>query len=265
MRLRLFLIGMVGLSSGSFLTGGEQLVFPIVVALPGPTNGSEIQSTLIFENLSEEEIDLRPEAFENDGTERFLFGPPLIKLDPLGNDARTLFVGFNGWIRISVEAPGAIRSASVAISYSNEPCIVAFVSRTHDTGCLFDSSNRNLSYFSGNAIRPARQFWARAFLNSGNIQSAYAIVNPSDSETASVEMEVVDEDGALLGRTSFQVGPLKRVSKFLEELISLQSEEDDPQRIGRVYFRSASPIAVGAVGVWWPDAKLIDIPVQPLE
>ncbi len=92
-------------------------------------------------------------------------------------------------------------------------------------------------------------------------QSAYAIVNPSSSDAAKIDLVALDSRGNTACATSLTIPPLNRISKFASELLF----PCNAPGIGSVIISSTLPIAVGALEVSFPEGKFSDSLVVPID
>lgn len=116
------------------------------------------------------------------------------------------------------------------------------------------------------AVRPSREFRANASLTSQR-ESAYALVNPSSSQTATIEIIAADSSGRILDQNTIRVPAQGRVAKFLWELLLLGKVFVAPPKRpnffhGSVKITSDIPIAVGALNVLSPEGKFAGLPVN---
>ena len=102
-----------------------------------------------------------------------------------------------------------------------------------------------------------------------NQETAFALVNPSDSQTATVMLRALR--GRFECQTAVELRPLNRVSRFVSEFFEpcrLNGPRSSivPDIVGRLDIESDTPIAVGALAVVnGPKLTFAPVPVYPLE
>ncbi len=106
-------------------------------------------------------------------------------------------------------------------------------------------------------VRPGTEFRARG-LNRVDRQSAFAIVNPSESETADVRIEWLGSRGQIRETVEITLPPLNRVARFTKDLF-------EGILSGLLRFESSIPIAVGGIVVVEPDGLWISLPVERVD
>ena len=125
------------------------------------------------------------------------------------------------------------------------------------------AGNRIVSATSIPAVAPAKGFLAPALSTTEN-SSAYAIVNPSETETANLTLKVETigpNTKGLVCQRALSILPHTRVSKFLDELVTNCQLPEDSRR-GTLTITSDIPIAVGALNVFFPEGKFVNLPVE---
>lgn len=269
----------------------HQLIFPIVHSefIDGLTN---LQTTFSFMNLSNTTASASIVAFQNDGTPTRILG----LCDPFGRppdleevqrdfevpaqggqdfltqaDNQSNLPGFAGWARVTLDLDVDVRSSSeVLLRASPEPCIVLSGTsplsqsdvRLQDS----DVSGLFLKAVEVSAVKPARQFRARGF-DWVTRQSAFALVNPSETETASVQIEVFNYGAERIGAAEVTIPPLNRVARLMSELVQVLPCPECPpvHHRGFVRFSSDIPIAVGGVVIVKPGDIWVSLPVVPVD
>ena len=128
------------------------------------------------------------------------------------------------------------------------------------------SSDEILDIVSLPAVRAGTEFRLGVTITATR-RAAISVVNPSDSETASVKIQLRgvnrDDNAALI-----EIPPLSRISRFLLEIVVPDDFPADPTRWlfrGTATITSNIPIAVGALDFILPDGKLVYVPVARLE
>jgi hypothetical protein len=123
------------------------------------------------------------------------------------------------------------------------------------------------------AVKPAMEFrtlFVDRFIEATNNQrqTAYAIVNPSTSQTANVRLTAfLSSPRDQTCEATLTIPPTHRVSKFFEEIFascpavsSLRVITFRP--VGPLFITSNIPIAVGGLDVILPELKLTSLPVE---
>ncbi len=236
----------------------QNLILPVVL------NGSAVppthyQTTVRILNMGTSSVSVTLEAFQNDGTAvrvLDLAAAPdagtksVIPIDAGGSvevftaeDVPPL----NGWIRLTYDARANIQATAEA-SVIKAPVGPDPVYMRASTDLLTSvqipgmSASTRLSGFA--VIRPYRQ-------------SAFAIVNPSTTQTANVFLSLMDLSGKLVASGIVQIAPQARVSRFVREFLP-----DAPQDfIGSFRITSSVAVALGGVNVLLPDGDFTGIGV----
>lgn len=134
------------------------------------------------------------------------------------------------------------------------------------------------------AVRPARGFQNPVTINP-NRHTAMALVNPSHSESAELQITLLDSSGEifLYGdeevplEISFLLRPRNRSAQFVWDFfddcdvnhqvclaVALPSRPVPEMLHGSIRIESDRPIAVGAVHLLFPEGKLVSQPVSEL-
>jgi hypothetical protein len=117
------------------------------------------------------------------------------------------------------------------------------------------------------AVVPARKFLIPAidggdfWLSTRNMVGAYAIVNPSETETATIEMRAhrhnqPDSPGCIQELT---IPPLNRVAGHFRDFFP------DCNKGSTMVISGDIPIAVGGLQVFYPEFKMTALPVETIE
>lgn len=254
----------------------QELILPIVVN--GRINDRlHFQTEVIFLNLSDSSARPAVTVFDNTGKEVRVFtcplpiphGPtPLDPLSPLGllwnvTDAYQAVLT-TGWARINWNTSAVLQArAEIYLMNSTPACIEPSV-RTSDA---FITSSEIP------AVKAAKEF--RSQINYlRQRKTAFAIVNPSSTQTAKVLLTVLNFDGAVpLGcQAELAIAPQNRVAKFIDEIFpqfpSLPCISCFPCILpgkGSVKITSDVPIAVGALDIVAPKGEFISVPVTSTE
>jgi hypothetical protein len=102
---------------------------------------------------------------------------------------------------------------------------------------------------------PLHFFSAAATLWEPN--TAYAIVNPSESDSAHVSLDARRTDEEEGCQTTLEIAPRHRVSKFFHELVGISCKHG-----GIVRIEADIPIAVGALKVYMPEFRFNGLAVE---
>ncbi len=239
---------------------GDILVWPTIVTGASPDQGYATSTSLEFLNRGSAPTVLKVSAFSNNGDQKPLTGNAAVlntTLQPLMPYSVVIEPGSflaDGWARVESQDLGQL-SARAEVSLTSPLITPAGV--------------KQMSKFHSGAVRPAMRFltlvrasatpdWKKLLRIS-----ALAFVNPSDSETVSVkiELEAWPFGGHFQGDTfepvDIALPPRSRIAKTLGELfpaILVEPEIPTPgatvvTAMGVVKATSQSPIAVGAVNM----------------
>jgi len=236
----------------------QDLVLPI--ALNGYTTVPIHHQTIIrIVNLSPDSADVTLEAYQNDGTAVRIFGlfpipqqgtKSVFRIESGGSvEAYTAedTPDLNGWVRLTYNV-GATILASAEVALINAPV------GPHPI-CMRPSTEINTSV-QVQAVAPATKFGA--FVASvTNRKSAYAIINPSTTQTATVFLSLMNLSGQFVGTATLQIPPQNRVSRFVHELVP----NVPAGFMGSLHITSSLPVGFGGVNVLAPEGKLTGIQV----
>lgn len=248
----------------------NELILPLVVngIVRHPTH---FQATFTFLNLSDSTIQGTLAVYDNQGALEtgFLTCEPVVKppealefsIPPKGlfhHSGITDVELLDGWGRVTWEGPDAALKASAELTLLKDdprPCLVICNRSSDDVITGFQDEGRVT----------ATGFRAAAIITP-NRHTAFALVNPSETETATVDLVVVDRSGQSVDGNSFVIPPLGRLSHFLWDLAILGKvfivPPVPPEDFhGSVQVTSDSPIAVSGVHVLLPEGKYINLPV----
>ncbi len=248
------------------------LILPIVATgFLGNPGAPDIrwETSFVFLNLSATTFTGDLEIFQNDGTlveeggfsvsyeipanglrDRSIFTQSIIPPPP--------FPTIDGWARLRLPA-GAPVQAQTEVRINTD----------------FLATVTTLAHVP--AVRPARRF--RTVLIDRLIgatgqhrQTAYAIVNPSETDDAKVKLST---SGLPLGgeptcNAMLTIPPRNRVSRLVEDLFPTCQELEllriaTLRPVAAVTITSDIPIAVGALDVLLPEGRISALPVQPVE
>jgi hypothetical protein len=236
----------------------QELILP--VALNGYTvRPVHYQTTLRIVNISATPIQVTAEAYQNDGTAVRIFGlfpvtqggtKTTFQIESGGSvEAFTAedVPNLNGWIRLTFDASAMVQ-ASAEVALINAPVAPHPI-------CMRPSTEI-LSSFQTPAVQAALKSNGFAVIRP-NRQSAFAVVNPSVSQMATVYVSLMDFNGRLVGSATLQVPPQGRISRFVRELIPAAPEDF----MGTLRITSSIPVALGAVNVLLPEGKFTAINV----
>lgn len=247
----------------------QELILPIVATgFLGPDSpDSRWETSFVFLNLSATTFSGDLEIFQNDGTlveEGGFSASYEIPADGLRDvnifiDTSLIpppFPAIDGWARLRIPASARIQAQTeVRINTDFAPTVAT------------------LAHVEG--VRPARRFRTILFdLLVGtpqHRQTAYAIVNPSESDTATVEitarLPLVGEPEC---NARLTIQPRSRSSRLLEQLFpsceGLQLLRRVTLRpVAPVTITSDIPIAVGVLDVLLPEGRINSVPVEPVD
>jgi len=196
---------------------------------------------------------------------------PLLLVDPPGRELSFEIAGngsadlsklangpfLTGWLSIRFASAQTIQASSetALIDAPPAPCIQPICARP---------STEIVTSVQLGATAAAAEFRAAASITDKR-ESAYALVNPSSTQTATVELVALDTVGRIVDQNTLKIPPLARISKFLFELLNLgkvfiQAPQRPAFYHGSVRFRSDIPIAVAGLNVLSPEGKLVNLP-----
>jgi hypothetical protein len=162
----------------------------------------------------------------------------------------------NGWARIILPAAARVQVGS---------SLITLVRLANDGFQIVNTTSLQ-------AVIPAKKFRS-TFSNSSRFrapvlgyfppvdndprQTAFALVNPSATESVQVQLTVLDSKGNSVCSSSIIIPQLNRVSKFITELLQNCALPNQ----GSLLISSDSLIAVGALDVFFPEGRILMIPV----
>lgn len=251
----------------------NELILPLVA------NGivqhpKHFQATFSFLNLSDSTVQGTLEVFDDQGTlqTNFLFCEPIVgppealefTLQPNGLFHHTGITDgelIDGWGRVTWEGSARVEGSVEVTLLADDPipCLVI----------CNRSSTDVLTAVQAKGVEPARAFRAPAILTP-NRHTAFAIVNPSETQTATVDLAVFDKSGQSVDANSFQIPPRSRLTHFLWDLMILGKvfvvPPVPPEEFhGSVRITSDTPFAVGGVHVLFPEGEYVNLFVDTVE
>jgi hypothetical protein len=238
----------------------RDLVLPI--ALNGYTTAPVHYQTIIrIVNMSPSAVEVTLEAYQNDGTPI-----RILELFPIPRTGtKTVFPiasggsveaftaedtpSLNGWIRLSFDSTATIL-ATAEVALINAPVgphpICIRPSTEIVTSVQVPATSAALK-FSGFAI------------NRPNRKSAYAIVNPSKSEKATVFLSLMDVNGRFVASGTVEIPAQGRVGRFLHEFLPNAPSDF----MGSFRITSTMPVGFGGVNILFPEGEFTGIQVAP--
>ncbi|MFQ5740586.1 MAG: hypothetical protein ACE5JX_16395 [Acidobacteriota bacterium] len=289
-RPEMLLISLLGFSTTIFAQSGEesaQLILPIVA------NGVvgdvlHFQSTFNFLNLSNSTAEGLLQVYDNGGelTTDFLLCTPVPTPDPsvkfpftpgssIHHTGITDTPLLSGWGRLTWETSARIEG-SVEVTLINappHPCLLV---------CTRPSSEI-VSTTQVPGVRPAKEFRFPVIITE-NRHSAFALVNPSNTETARISLTLLDSlgqvfrdgDGNRAQIEEYFMAPFTRVSQFAwdffdacdpqHQICTLPVPTPAPDLFhGSIQIKSDIPIAVGGLHVLFPEGKIVGLPVETID
>ncbi len=168
----------------------------------------------------------------------------------------------DGWVRIRTSGSGKLRATVELLAFGHR--LPAGV------GCepVMFVSTPSSHYVSDALIqveKPATAFRASAVATYLR-QTAFSIVNPSDSQTAKVHIDLYDSSGTIIGHgMDLVLAPMHRASAFAREWMDVIDPPGalTPQFYGSARISSDVPIVVGALEMLFPEGKLVSTNVTP--
>lgn len=236
----------------------QDLILPI--ALNGYTAPPVHYQTIIrIVNMSPSATEVTLEAYQNDGKPvRILELFPIartgtttvFKIDPgasveafTAEDTPSL----NGWIRLTFDSSATIL-ASAEVALINAPV------GPHPI-CVRPSTEISTSV-QVPASGAARKFSAFAVIRSTR-KSAYAIVNPSISQPATVFLSLMDLAGRFVASSTVEIPPQGRASRFIHEFLPGAPVDF----MGSLRITSTIPVGLGGINVLFPEGEFTGISV----
>lgn len=206
----------------------------------------------------------------NDGGPDFPAGPPpppIELYDLVAHQQRRVLLSnssFLGWGRVTAE--------------SGKPFVpqteVSHVEGQYSPECSAAQdlpSTSILTTVDIDPVRPSREFSASGSITTTR-ESGFAVVNPSDSESAAVSITAFNADGSVFDTNQIVIEPGHRLARQLFDLLIegkafLLPPVKPTDFSGEIRFSSDIPIAVGALEVLLPEGRWSNIPVvsHPVE
>jgi hypothetical protein len=236
----------------------RDLILPI--AVNGYTTPPVHYQTIVrIVNMSAAAAEVTLEAYQNDGT-----AVRILELFPIARaGTKTVFQieakgsveaftaedvpSLNGWIRLTFDS-SALILATAEVALINAPVgphpICIRPSTEIATSVLVPASEAATKFSGFAIIRPNRK-------------TAYAIVNPSTSATATVFLSLMDFAGKFVGSATVQVPPQGRVSRFIQEFMPNAPSDF----MGSLRITSTLPVGFGGVNVLFPEGEFSGIQV----
>lgn len=257
--------------------GRRDAVFPIVLT-GGAGADRRFEATLHLMNLSSTTSQVEVVAFRNGAPDAIIdadAGPLPVKIIALEPEEA---------IRLPLVRPMRDRLAGFRESWVGVRVVEGSVNagvRLTDLNVDSRGLVRSASDIFAEGARPARRFKAFAAWTAFDdcypeVQSAYAFVNPSRSETAHVTLSFLlhTERGAdRLFESELEIPPLDRIPMLLSQLFEglfpppgslALCTEDSRRGAGVVNVSSDVPTAVSALNVNLRTGHFVDLPVQAL-
>ncbi len=260
MRRLWMLVVLLGLSRGGFAQT-QDLILPIVV------NGYvrqpiHYQTTIRMVNLSANPVQVTLEAYQNDGTPvRILELFPVaragtkttLNLDGFGSletftaeDVPNL----NGWVRLTFDAGASIQASA-------EVSLIDAAVGPHPI--CHRPSTEILTTVQVASVRTAKKVSGFAVIRE-NRKSAYAIVNPSTTDSVTAFLSLLDASAQLVASATLQIPPQGRVSRLLSEYFP----NGPSDLMASLRITATAPVAVGAINILFPEGKYTSLSVEPL-
>ena len=253
------LVILLGLSfSTAAFAETQDLILPI--ALNGYTTPPVHYQTIIrIVNMSPAAVEVTLEAYQNDGTAiRILELFPIVR-----PGTKTVFQiesggsveaftaedtpSLNGWIRLTFASSATIQ-ASAEVAVINAPVGLHPI-------CIRPSTEI-LTSVQAPAVRAAQKFSGFAVIRPYR-KSAYAIVNPSTTQTATVFLSLMDLAGQFVASGTVQVPPQGRLGRFVQEFLPGAPSDF----MGSLRITSTSPVGFGGVNILYPEGEFTGINV----
>ena len=172
----------------------------------------------------------------------------MFRIEPLGSVEAFTYgdvPAFNGWARLTFDASVTIQ-ASAEVALINAPVGPHPICRRPSTEIA--------TAVSFPAVRAAAKLGGVAAILSTR-EGAYAIVNPSPAESATVYLSLLDPTGKLVAANTIEIAPQARACKFLSGLVP----GAPPDFMGSLRITGSIPVGAGAVNVVFPDGLFVDV------
>jgi len=260
MRQAIWILAVTIRFSGIGFAQTQDLILPVVL------NGYvrppiHYQTTIRIVNLLADPVQVTLEAYRNDGTAiRILELFPIARtgtktvfnIEGLGSvEAFTAedVPDLNGWLRLTFDANASIE-ATAEVSLINAP--------VGPHPICHRPSNEIITTVQVQSVRPSWKFAGTAVIRP-NRQSAYAIVNPSATDSVTVFLSLLNPSGQLVGSATIQVQPQGRISRMLTEYFPNAPSD----LMGSLRVTTATgAVGVGAVHVLLPEGKFTSVSVN---
>ncbi len=223
-------------------------------------------------------VTVQVDAFDNSGkkiiNDQLFCPPPVATLEPFrvslaGSGSIHLGTkGFiqpyqpapgvvDGWARLTVTGPGKVQATAEVLQVDAVP-----------SGCPPVICSRPSALYKSdavvNVVKPAKVFRAAAVITPYR-HTAFSVVNPSETESAHVTLELLQADGTQLQRGGLTIPPMQRHSAFAWEWATLvPAVVGVPQIVpmpdnfyGSARIVSDVRVVVGALQVLLPEGKLV--------
>ena len=261
-------VGVLLLGAAARLAFGQtrEVIVPIVMngIVERPTH---YQTTFTVINLSDSAVEVRIEVRDKKGNAGSVFCGPTA---PLWELQQMLEAGAELHVSTSADAP--LTEAWARITWSGAPAIIASAEVALITGepepCT-RKCNRPSDEFLSSAFVPAveaaREFRAPVTITKYR-HTAFALCNPSPSETAHVRFKLLDESGNTYRGTSLSIDvpPRGRTSGMAWTFAvwcppcARPADPPPPEMFhGSAVITSDIPIAVGAFHMLSPEGKFV--------
>lgn len=266
----------------------SELILPIVAngIIDDPVH---LQTTFSFFNLAASATEATLVVYDNSGAVDTGFlncvpvpPPPQEVTLPFTPDGSVHFSGttdepvLTGWGKLTWEGPARI-SGSAEITVIKKDPIPCAVICSRPSGEIATTAQVP-------AVRPSKAFRAETIVTK-NRESAFAVVNPHESETVKVTITLRDSSGEILvigsnriAQATYEIAPLQRLSDFVWELVfnfckfmpicigTPAGAPPKPEMFhGSLEITGDLPIAVGSLHVLFPEGKFVNNPVSRVE
>ncbi|HEY3130234.1 MAG TPA: hypothetical protein VGL91_12315, partial [Acidobacteriota bacterium] len=228
------------------------------------------QTTFDILNLSIGSVEAKLQIYDPKGTPTGVFCSPIapppstvsVLLNAGGELHRSTSADLpllNGWARLTWDQAVELQMTGEVtfISASPQPCLLV----------CNRSSAEIIASAHIPAVRAAKEFRAAVAITK-NRHTALALVNPSDSQAASVQITLRHPSGELYHAFNRRIDPQNRITKYVWVLVQCDLDfcpfppEPTPEMFhGSVQITSDIPIAVAALDVLFPEGKYVAVPV----
>lgn len=246
----------------------QELILPIVVN-GSASKSTHYQTTFTVLNLSSGTVEAKLQIYDQKGAPGGVFcspiGPPpstvtavLNANGEFHNSTSANLPLLNGWARLTWDKPASIQ-ATAEVTFVGAPPVPCLLICNRPSTEIVSSARVQ-------AVKTGKEFRVAASITH-NRHTALALVNPSSSDTASIQATLLAPSGEVVKTFGgYRVAPQGRVTdyawNFVECNFCFVPPQPPPDMFhGTLQIISDVPIAVGALDVLFPEGKFVSVPV----